>query len=262
LDELAESENPTRTLLAGALDGPPWVVNAWLELLKATGLRLRKDGAQTAADLGALMGRLYGMAALFSDEIEPGPESRKELAALEAIQEIRGVDVEKAKRVVKDVERYVDVVRATVKRSVLLALDQPYAESFAFLRAFTKAAKMGGDDLSSARGMRRYTKVIWCLLCIRGALHQVGSVGELYRKLKQTKLAKDLGDLKSFEKLCQQLGLKLRPRGRPSQRPRNSEQTRSENGGITPAQPVVPEKDHENAGRREGVGAETGPHSS
>ncbi len=201
-------------------DLPEWVQNVIREVLKAIYPKQAiKPGQVTPASVGLFLGRHYALhAMLFTEELPVGPKTEQEVEALLKKLEQQTVSPEqeqKIEAVMESMESQQSGFRAFVAQAFTRALEQPAPEALAFIHAFAKASRLKPDALASEYTMTHSLRLYFLLLMIWPVVERFESIAALHRAFSKS-LKHHAGNLKSFEKLCQNVGLKLRSPGRPS----------------------------------------------
>lgn len=201
-------------------DLPEWVENVIREVLKAIYPRQAvKPGQITPASVGLFLGRHYALhAMLFAGELPVGAKTEQEAEALLKKLDEQTVSPEQEKKfeaVMESMESQQSGFRTVVAQAFTKALEQPAPEALAFIHAFAKASRLKPDALASEYMMTHSLRLYFILFMIWPVVERFESIAALHRALSKG-LKHQAGNLKSFEKLCQHVGLKLRPPGRPS----------------------------------------------
>ena len=105
-----------------------------------------------------------------------------------------------------------------IGKALTLAAQQPHHEAKAFFKAFTKAYLKKPVDLQMTNFHRPTTHIYLLMFTYWRTVEQIPSVVELHRRLCRVLTPALVGDQKRIEKICQRLGLRLGPRGRPSKK--------------------------------------------
>jgi hypothetical protein len=214
--ERVESERiPPFELLT---DCPDWVANVVFELTKEVypAAKLKKGFVLGAASLGALLGRQYALQALFLGEIPLPPEVQRECGALADQVRLTREQRERVENCMNDLAtRSKDAFSGVLTSAFSLAWKQPHDEAMTFVTAFKKAAVIDPDELVTEYWMRQRTRILFVLLAIWPGIQRMSTIAELHRCLQGASRGWRIVTLKSFEKVCQKVGLRLGRRGRP-----------------------------------------------
>jgi len=221
LDELERFEESRPQFMPAPSDLPEWVQNVLGECMKAIYPKQAfKPGQVTPAALGLFLGRHYALAMIFAGELPLGPKAERELEELHHQLKKQPVTAEQQQRadlIAQSMESYGPDSRALVAHAFAKALEQPALEALAFIQAFAKASRMKPDALANEYTMTHSLRLYFVLFQIWRVIEagHFKSIAALHRTLRQKIPPHQAGNLKSFEKLCQKVGLKLRDPGRP-----------------------------------------------
>jgi hypothetical protein len=200
-----ESKLPEPAFLKGEF--PEWVQRLGRELMRTLlpEAKLKVDPEWSARELGAVIGHQLAYCHTL-DELPGVPTSRV----------FRKLDKKTRERAVKQIKRFTECWALSVQRSLALAASQSYPETVEFFTAFAKALNRKPTDADASNFHRSTTRIYWIMLLGWRSVERLRSVRELQQGLCRYLDSYVVGDVKRVEKMCQRLGLRFGPRGRPT----------------------------------------------
>jgi hypothetical protein len=202
--EEAESKMPEPAFLKGEF--PEWVKRLARELMSTLFpvAKLRVGADWTPGEVGALIGHQLAYCHTISS-----------LPRIPLSRAFRKIDKKVVARTRRQIKAFAKSHSVAVQRSLAVACGQSYADSTQFFTAFAKALDKRPADASASNFQRTTTKVYWVLFQAWPSVEGMGSVHELQQSLCNHLEPHLVGNIKRVEKICQRLGLRLGPRGRP-----------------------------------------------
>ena len=203
------------------LDGAPaWVEKAWAEAVKIVmpSNRMPLTGYWDMELLGELMGRLQALSKFFCGEIPIEPELQTELEQVEnwiASQPQTAETVGKIKEFTQQFCAAMDTVQEGIPHFMTGAMASSHEDTLKFQKGMSRGLNLKSDDLVSANVFERHTRTVLVLAVHWRFWVKCKSLREIYDILCKAVGEQKLGSFKTFEKLCNKIGLKLRGRGRP-----------------------------------------------
>ena len=201
---------------------PPWVENAWAEVVKVLlpGNRLPTVGEWDMELLGEFMGRLQAFGKLHVGEIPMGPKVQAEndrFQKFEASQPQSPERTAKEKVLARDLRARVAAVQESIPDVMKAAFGSSHADSEKYQRGLARGLKLSPDELITANVFERHTRTFWALANYWRVWVKCKSVREIYNHLCKAVGSKEIGSYKTFEiHVVKKIGLKVRGRGRPA----------------------------------------------
>ena len=199
---------------------PRWVQKAWLEILKSCfpDAKLNPDHGLTPRALGAVLGAKVGLLEWLGDE--NGFAKSKAAKLLEGasanLTAEQKTEAEAAgAKFLEGIEGYCDAFENAQAGALGLAGTAATDEQSEFFSAYISAMQRGKKGLDVGTYGSTATPIYIFLVMNWQAVERVPSVAILHTACGHHLGAPRVGELKTFQKLCQRIGLKLRPRGRP-----------------------------------------------
>ncbi len=197
---------------------PDWVKNILVEFMKFNlpGVKWKKGMQFDEAMVGAFLGKFYGFARLLKGEVLLGPKTEEELGKVP--KKVPAVKVDKSLQKAVEEGFSIDMKAAEELAGFAssVAIKQPHGEALAFNKAFNRGADIKPDDYATAYTMTRRMNIYFWLFFGRPVVEHCKSLREVYNWLCKQVGSNKVGNFKRFEKVCAQIGLKLRGRGRPA----------------------------------------------
>jgi hypothetical protein len=217
--ERLEDSVPMPPWAVGAF--PVWVERAMREFLKTLipDAKFKAHPEWTPRELGALVGTKIGM---FQWLLDPNGFAKSQAAAVmdRAVAAMTQQQAQELEAVNKPYEEGMAKQLANREKiaSECLALigTATVQEQAEFLDAYRTAMLRAEKGFDVGSFGTTATPVYVLLILSWQSVERLPSIGALH-KACQARLGRDrVGSLKTFEKLCQRIGLKIRGRGRPS----------------------------------------------
>jgi len=202
---------------------PQWVVNVAAEVLKVgmptVGLRegLKLDARVAGAFMGSQYARLCSLSELFK---EPNSEEKRTIERIEAwveklpeAQRLEFRERETAINLFFEVlfTGWMERFLLLLKRAFGSAVEESMEDASAFTGAFHTALKQARKTSRETTAFKVY---FWMFMHWR-YIQTFESIRQLQKFLGVYLTANELGNLKRLEKICERIGLTLRPPGRP-----------------------------------------------
>ncbi len=138
-----------------------------------------------------------------------------EVPKLRPIRGFRKIDKKTRARITRQVERSCKEKQQAIERALTLASKQAYSDATEFFTAFANALNRKPSDIDASNFHRTNTRIYWLMLLCWRSVERLRSVHELQQALCRHFEPHTVGSVKRIEKMCQRLGLKFGPRGRP-----------------------------------------------
>ena len=200
---------------------PSWVREAGERMARPLLPRDISETDPTPAQLAKLLGWLDSVTAIVTGEVRVSPELEAKLevalaAWWESLPVHRRPTVRDIQRNHRALCRTRSHIRRLVRRALSAAQLRPFVEAQAFHQAYAAGvASVTPEQLFDDAHYSRNQKVLFTLQFLWPVVSKFNSVGELHRELARVLGEPKVGDLKSFQKLAGDIGLRLRGRGRP-----------------------------------------------
>jgi hypothetical protein len=205
-----DSFGPFAHLANQSADAPAWARRVEQEIEKGLfpGLNIDALATISPAHLGTVLGQ---QCANFASLASVG-ECLQKLPAGPSANE-----AQMKRATARASDKLTGITQKATRHALRLALKQPHAEAAPFFQAFADAFARQPSGHGSNLGTTAFPVYLW-LLILQPLMPQFQSIGQLHDVLKKI-LGRDLaGDRKRIEKICQRLGLRFRPPGRPKNR--------------------------------------------
>ena len=201
----------------GLNGAPEWVLNAWVECCKVV-----FPGGLPAADqwdakaVGEIFGRLYGLQSVLAGEVPLGPETQAAKDKLKAAAKTKP-PLKNAKALKTDVLTKLVATHAAIPLATALATSAAYSDALRFQKGLARGLEIKSDELAASRTFERHTRTYLALSLSWRACMNCRSLKHIHEQLCAAVGESRIGNFKTFEKVCQKIGLSVRPRGRPRQ---------------------------------------------
>ena len=218
--EKAEGDLPAVPWMQG--DWPSWVKRAMQEILKAyvPDARLKPEPAWTPRALGAAFGTKIGVLERAVDEngflkSEASAAMQQPVSGIaKADTQATEADVAKVAEQMTDQLARIEILKVEVFSSIATA---PRTEQLEFLSAYIDAMQRGEQGLDGTNTGTTATP-IYIYLVTNWQLLAGKNTAELHKICVQAFSASQVGELKTFQKLCQRIGYKAQKAGRPKKK--------------------------------------------
>jgi len=167
---------------------------------------------------GLLLGRLRGLESYHAGEIGFDPETEAELEnLLKRLEQDKNPQIsqQRLKEILVDLETRYDATRNAITTATSKANEQPHQERADFHAGLAKGMDIKSEDLASSATLQRHTRTYFVLAKHWRWWVQCKSLREVHGYLCKAMGEQQVGDFKTFEKVCKKIGFRLRGRGRP-----------------------------------------------
>jgi hypothetical protein len=201
-------------------EAPAWVEKALAEVAKVVmpGNRLPTTGEVDMELIGEFFGRLQAFGKVYDGEIPLGPEAQAEYDRLQKFLAKQPQSPERTAREkasVKDLQVRMGALEQSIPDLMNAVFGSSHEDALKFQKGLLRGMNLSPDELVTANVFERHTRTFWVLASHWRIWVTCKSVREVYNHLCKAVGEGKIGSFKTFEKLCAEIGFKLRGRGRP-----------------------------------------------
>jgi hypothetical protein len=208
----------------GLDEAPTWVERAFAEVIKVIvpGRKLPMAGEWDLELIGGLLGRVQAFGKMFNGEIPVGPEMQagKEWLEKVAVSQPWPPEIKaKANVLARDFEGRLEATQKGIPDFVNAALESSHEDALKIQSGLLRGMNLVPDELTPGQTFQRHTLTFLVLATQWRRFSKCRSVGQIYKILCKEIGENRIGSLKTFEeRVAKKIGLKVRGRGRPSEK--------------------------------------------